>query len=70
MGCFSPVFGLFSHLRAHFLYVEGYGKEGKVHCDLVFAEVTEAAVRHIEFHLAEDGLRFNASSPAMFDAIF
>ncbi len=61
---------MYSHLRANLLSVEGYGEEGRVHCDLVFAEVTEAAVRHIEFHLAEDGLRFNASSPAMFDAIF
>ncbi len=69
MGCISPDFGLFSRLRAHFLYVEGNGEEGKVHCDLVFSEVPEAAVRHVEFHLAEDGLGFYASSPAMPDPI-
>ena len=42
-------FGLLRYLRAH-----GYGEEGKVHCDLVFAEVTEAAVCHIELHLSGD----------------
>ncbi len=31
IGRISPVFGLFRYLRAHFLDVEGYGEEGKVH---------------------------------------
>ena len=65
MGRISPVFGLFCYLRAHFLDVEGNGKEGKVHCDLVFAEVTEAAVCHVELHLSEDGFRLDASSPSV-----
>ena len=34
---YSPVFGLFRCLRAHFLYFEDNGEEGKVHCDLVFS---------------------------------
>lgn len=62
MGCISPVFGLFRYLGAHFLDVEGDGEEGKVHCDLVFAGVAEASVCHVELHLAEDGLRFDAAS--------
>ena len=66
MGCISPVFGLFRYLRAHFLDVEGYGEEGKVHCDLVFAEVAEAAVCHVELHLTKDGFRLDASSSAVF----
>ena len=70
IGRISPVFGLFRYLRAHFLDVEGYGEEGKVHCDLVFPEVAEAAVCHVELHLAEDGLRLNASLSAVSEPFF
>ena len=66
----SPVFGLFCYLGTHFLEVEGYGKEGKVHCDLVFSKVTEASVCHVGFHLSENGFRFNASSPSVPDSVF
>ena len=70
MGCISPVFGLFRYLRAHFLDVEGYGEEGKVHCDLVFPEVAEAAVCHVELHLAKDGFGLDASSSPVFQPFF
>lgn len=66
----SPVFGLFCYLGTHFLEVEGYGEEGKVHCDLVLSKVTEAPVCHTGFHLSENGFRFNASSPSVPDSIF
>ena len=44
-----------------FLDVEGDGEEGKVHCDLVFAEVSEALVVHVVLHLPEHGLRLYGS---------
>ena len=64
-GCIFPVFGQFRYFRAHFSDVEGYGEEGKVHRDLVLAEVSEAAVCHVELHLSEDGLGFDASSASV-----
>ena len=70
MGRISPVFGLFCYFRAHFLDIEGNGEEGKVHCDLVFAEVAEAAVCHVELHLTEDGFRLDASSSPVFQSLF
>ena len=69
-GCISAIFGSFGYLRAHFLEVEGNGEEGKVHRDLVFAEVAETLVCHVCFHLPEDGLWFDASSAAVLDAFF
>ena len=45
----------FRHFCGHFLDVEGYGEEGEVHRDLVFAEVPEASVLHAVFHLPEHG---------------
>ena len=60
-GAYFPVFGLFRYFLAHFLDIEGYGEECKVHCDLVFAKVTEAAVCHVELHLSEDCFRFDTS---------
>ena len=65
-----PVFASSGHHSAHFLDVEGYGKEGKVHCDFVFAKVTEAAVCHVVLHLAEHGLRLYASLPSVLDSFF
>ena len=69
MGCVSPVFGLIRYFGAHFLDVESNGEEGKVHCDLVFSEVTEAAVCHVELHLPEDGLRLDASPASVSESI-
>ena len=48
----------FLTLCGHFLYVECNGEEGKVHCYLVLAEVSEAFVSHIEFQLPENCFRF------------
>ena len=70
MGCISPVFDLFCYFRAHFPDVEGNGEEGKVHRDLVFSEVAEAAVCHVELHLPEDGLGFDASPAPVFESFF
>ena len=70
MGRIFPVFGLFRYFRTHFLYIEGNGEEGKVHRDLVFAEVPEAAVCHVGLHLSEDGFGFYASSSAVFESFF
>ena len=70
MRCISPVFGLSGYLGAHFLDVEGNGEEGKVHGDLVFAEVSEAAVCHVELHLPEDRFRLYTSSPPVSESFF
>ena len=67
MGRIFPVFGLFRYFRTHFLYIEGNGEEGKVHRDLVFAEVPEAAVCHVGLHLSEDGLGLYTPSPPVSD---
>ena len=52
----SAIAGGFCCFCRPFLYVEGDGEEGEVHCDLVFAEVSESPVCHVEFHLPEHGL--------------
>ena len=70
IGVISSLIGLFGYLATHFLQIEGDGKEGKVHGDLVFAEVTEPFITHVVFHLAEDSLRFNTSSSSVFEAFF
>ena len=57
MGRISSVSGGFCDYCSHFLDVEGDGEEGKVHGDLVFAEVAEALVMHVVLHLPEHGLR-------------
>lgn len=57
---FYALYPLFAELSAHFLDVEGYGKEGKVHRDLVFPEVVETSICHIVLHLPEDGFGLNA----------
>ncbi len=45
-----------AHRSNHLLDIEGSGKEGKVHVDLVLTEVAEPFVLHVVFHLPEDGL--------------
>ena len=59
-------FASFCHFCSHFPDVEGHGEEGKVHCDLVLAEVAEALVPHVVFHLSEDGLWFYRTFGAVF----
>ena len=61
MGRISSVSGGFCDFCGHFLDVEGDGEEGKVHGDLVFAEVAEAFVVHVALHLPEHGLRLYGS---------
>ncbi len=56
MGRISAVSGVFRPFGGPLLDVEGDGEEGEVHCDLVFAEVSEAPVCHVVFHLPEHGL--------------
>ena len=57
------------HLFNHFLDVEGGGGEGKVHSDLVRAEVTEALVLHVVFHLPEDSLRLYGPLGEVFESL-
>ncbi len=45
MGPVSAVSGGFCYFCGHFLDIEGDGEEGKIHRDLVFAEVAEAVDR-------------------------
>ena len=47
IGVISSIIGLFCYLATHFLQIEGDGKEGKVHGDLVSAEVTEPFISHV-----------------------
>lgn len=64
---FYALYPPFDELSAHFLDVEGYGKEGKVHRDLVFPEVAETSICHIVLHLSEDGFGLNAPSSSLPD---
>ena len=70
IGVISSIIGLFCHFSTQFLQIEGDGKEGKVHGDLVFAEVTEPFIPHVVFHLAEDSLGFDTSSTSVFQPFF
>ncbi len=51
---------------AHIFYIEGNGKEGKVHEDLILSKMAETFVIHIVFHLSEHGFRFYASLSSVF----
>lgn len=64
---FYALYPPFDELSAHFLDVEGYDKEGKVHRDLVFPEVAETSICHIVLHLSEDGFGLNAPSSSLPD---
>ena len=61
--------GLF-HLSAHFLQIEGNGKEGKVHIDLVFSKMSEAFVMVVSLDLSEDRLRLNAPPSPVHPSFF
>ena len=72
-GCkcvWQPRYLPFEHLCAQFLDVEDHGEECKVHGDLVFSEVPEAAVCHIGLHLSENGFGFNVPLPSVLDSFF
>ena len=61
----GPLYRLFQ-LSTHFLQIEGNGKEGKVHEDLILSKMAETFVIHIVFHLSEHGFRFYASLSSVF----
>ena len=63
----SPFHTLLHQFCTHFLYIEGYGKEGKIHRDLVLVYMSEAFVLHVVFHLSEHGLGFYAAFPPVPD---
>ena len=67
---FCVIFPLFFGDFAHFLHVEGNGKEGKVHFNLVHSKVAKSFISHVVFHLTEDRLWLNASSPSVFYPLF
>ena len=58
----------FSHFCTHLLYIEGNGKEGKVHEDLILSKMAETFVVHIVFHLFEHSFRFYASLSSVFQS--
>ncbi len=61
-----PTHTFFSHFCTHLLYIEGNGKEGKVHKDLILPKMAEAFIVHIVFNLSEHGFRFYTSLSSMF----
>lgn len=60
----------FCKFCTQFFNVEGYGEEGKVHCNLVFSKMSETAVCHVVFHLSEDCHGFYAPPSPVFDSFF
>ena len=63
-GRFAP----FWHFCCHFLEIEGHGEEGKIHGDLVLAEMVESLVLHVVLYLPEDRLRFNRALRPVFES--
>ena len=53
----QPIYTFFSHFCTHLFYIEGNGKESKVHEDLILTKMAETFVVHIVFHLFEHGFR-------------
>ena len=62
----QPIHTFFSHFCTYLFYIEGNGKEGKIHEDLVLSKMAETFVIHIVFHLSEHGFRFYASLSSVF----
>ena len=60
----DPLCRLF-RLSTHFLQIEGNGKEGKVHFDLVFSKISESFVAVVSLHLSKDRLWFDAPTTSM-----
>ena len=61
----QPIHTFFSHFCTHLFYIEGNGKEGKVHEDLILSKMAETFVVHIVFHLSEHGFRLYTSLPSV-----
>ena len=57
----QPVHTFFCHFCTHFFYIEGNGKEGKVHEDLILSKMAETFVVHIVFYLSEHSFRLYTS---------
>ena len=53
-------------ILAHNFYIEGNGKEGEVHKDLVLSKMAETFVVHVIFYLPGHGFRFYTSSSPVF----
>ena len=64
----QPIHTFFSHFCTYLFYIEGNGKEGKIHEDLVLSKMAETFVIHIVFHLSEHGFRFYASLSSVFQS--
>ena len=68
----QPVHTLFCQFCTHLFYIEGNGKEGKVHEDLILSKMAETfvvhIVFHIVFHLFEHSFRFYASLSSVFQS--
>ena len=58
----------FSHFCTHLFYIEGNGKEGKVHEDLILSKMAETFVVHIVFHLFKHSFRFYTSLSSVFQS--
>ena len=52
-------------LSTHFFQIEGNGKEGKVHFDLVYTDMAKTTIRHVVFNLSENRFRLDASPASM-----
>ena len=64
----QPIHTFFSHFCTYLFYIEGNGKEGKVHEDLILSKMAETFVVHIVFHLFENSFRFYASLSSVFQS--
>ena len=64
----QPIHTFFSYFCTHLFYIEGNGKEGKVHEDLILSKMAETFVVHIVFHLSEHNFRFYASLSSVFQS--
>ena len=64
----QPVYTFFFHFSTHFLYIEGHGKEAKVHENLILSKMTETLVVHIVFYLSEHSFRFYTSLSSVFQS--
>ena len=62
----QPIHTFFGHFCTYLFYIEGNGKEGKIHEDLILSKMAETFVIHIVFHLSEHGFRFYASLSSVF----
>lgn len=60
----GPLYRLFQ-LSTHFLQIEGNGKEGKVHFDLVYTDMAKTTICHVVFNLSENRFRLNTSFASM-----